>query len=475
MDPSSPRTIPLDAAAVSDAVRHVLSPSFLREALARGLPGYRARILTVEVMALCLLQLVLARLPSLAEVVRDLRLGAVGAVARRRVSLSAFYKRLAVLPHTIFLTLLQHTSRALRPTAVHAAAVRALAPFATQIAAIDDTTLDALARKTAARRARPDDKYGALAGRLGCVVDLVDRTFLACAYDSDPTSNERHRLLTLVSSLGAGALVVLDRGYFAFDMFDALSARFVYVVSRLKQAVQFEVVATLADTPLYRDRIVHLGSPRSTERAVWPVRLVELQLDGVWWRYVTNVWDPRMLRADALWALYGHRWTIEIAFAAVKRALGLATRHACHANGVLSQVWCTLCVYQVLQHLRRTVAVTLNWEEEEVSWELLMRRIGVYVSQARVETLPQWLVANAADLGVRKTGRRVRRPTTLPLAVRYASGREPAPIPWDVIQPRPAKRRPYRFATRPSERFAASILGPTLPTAADAHFALDSS
>jgi len=113
MTPYRPETSAA-ASALSIEVREVLSPSFLAQALARGVPGYRARILTIEVMALALLHVVLSRLPSLSEAVRDLKAGSLSGVRPTRVSMSAFYKRLAVIPHTVFLTLLKHASLALR-------------------------------------------------------------------------------------------------------------------------------------------------------------------------------------------------------------------------------------------------------------------------------------------------------------------------------------------------------------------------
>lgn len=458
MTPSRPETSAA-AAALSTEVRGVLSPSFLAQALARGVPGYRARILTIEVMALALLHVVLSRLPSLSEAVRDLKAGSLSGVRPTRVSMSAFYKRLAVIPHTVFLTLLKHTSLALRAHSARTAAISELAPFASGIFAIDDTTLDALARKSKALKATPEGRYAeaTLGGRLGCVLDLVDRTFVALAHDTASQSNERNRLLPLVETLEAGSLVVLDRGYFAFDAFDALSERFIYWITRFKIGVKFDVLATLVDAPLYRDRIVHLGSERGTDRGRWPVRLVELRIDGEWWQYVTNVWDPRMLPADRLWRLYGHRWTIEVAFASVKRALGLATIHACHTNGVLSQVWATLTIYHVLQHLRRNIAEACGWDPEDVSWELLMRRIGVYVEICPAEDLTSWLLKSDPESGVRKTGKRVRRTQELIPAVHSNLQRTAPPLPLDRLGPFEPRSRPSRVRSYDSEKFTTHV------------------
>jgi hypothetical protein len=444
---------------LTDEVRDVLSPTFLREALAVGLPGYRARVLTIEIVAIGLLHLILARLSSLRELIAHLRLGKLAGVPRTRVSASALYKRLAVLPHTVFLALLRHASVALRTASpARSARVAALAPFAQGIFAVDDTTLDALARKLDSLKAFDKGDYGTLGGRLGCTYDLIHRTFVAFAHDTDSTSNERHRLESLVADLSAGALVVFDLGYFAFDLFDRLSERFVYFVTRLKDKVVVTPVATLADGPYYRDRIVFLGGDKSTERTAHPVRLIEFKMGEVWWRFVTNVCDPRMLPADRVWKIYAERWSIEVAFFVVKRALGAAVLHTCHTNGVLSQIWCTLTVFHVLGSLRASVAEAAHWDEEEVSWELLMRRIGLYVQSPEALSLRDWLVANALDLGVRKAGRRPRRLEALPLPVRAALRNTPiaSPALKDLASQTP-KRRPSRFPRRPSDRFETAL------------------
>jgi len=87
-----------------------------------------------------------------------------------------------------------------------------------------------------------------------------------------------------------------------------------------------------------------------------------------WYRYLTNVLDPRQLGARQIWALYGQRWTIEMSFAVVKRSLGLAYLRLTHQNGILIQIWCALAVYQILQDLRLDIAMANDWNEDEVSW-----------------------------------------------------------------------------------------------------------
>jgi hypothetical protein len=448
-----------ESTVLATEVRDVFTMSFLREALAVGLPGYRARLLTVEVVAMLLIHLILGRLQSLRELISQLQMGKLAWVPSTRVSASALYKRLAVLPHTVFLNLLKHTCATVRTAPTKRGKRRAaLAPFAQGIYAVDDTTLDALARKIDTLKSFDKGDYGTLGGRLGCTYDLIHQTFVAFAHDTDSTSNERHRLEILVAHLSAGALVVFDLGYFSFDLFDMLSSRFLYFVTRLKDKVVVTPIATLADSEYYRDRIVFLGGDKSTERTAHPMRLIELKVGTVWWRFVTNVCDPRMLSAEGVWKIYAERWGIEVAFFVLKRALGAAWLHTCHTNGVLSQVWCSLTVYYVLGSLRTSIAEAAHWDEDDVSWELLMRRIGMYLQTPEELSLCDWLVANALDLNLKKAGQRKRRPDVLPLSVCSAMRTIPISSPTlEHLASRKPKRRPPRFTRRPSKKFKTVI------------------
>jgi len=61
------------------------------------------------------------------------------------------------------------------------------------------------------------------------------------------------------------------------------------------------------------DTIVYLGSHRS-DRARYPVRLIQFWLHGRHYRYLVNVLDPRVLSVADVVRLYARRWDIELAF-----------------------------------------------------------------------------------------------------------------------------------------------------------------
>jgi len=403
--------------AVQDRALRLYSAAYIRQVI-EGAPGsYRARILRVELLVFAMLLFVLGRAPSLMRLLDRLTKGLCPGLPVVDVSASAFYKRLTAVSHEVFLALLRDTTRSLASSPYRRKWVADLVPFATRIFAIDDTTLDALARKTERLKRFAKGATATLGGRLGGALDLVTGCYAEIVYDPDSAANEKCHFWPLVTRLGAGALYVFDLGYFSFPLFDRLTESFCYFVTRLREKTSFIVVQTLADGHAYRDRIIFLGKHRA-DRAAHPVRLVELLIGTTWYRYVTNVLDPNMLPADRLWALYGQRWTIEVSFAAVKRALNMAFLRLCHQNGMLTQIWCTLIVYQVLQHLRLEIAAKNGWHEDEVSWMNLMIRIGWYLERPdATRSLREWILDESPRLLLKKRGVRKRRATSLPRAI----------------------------------------------------------
>jgi hypothetical protein len=443
---------------LSGRLRELFSVTLLDE-LARA-RGYRERLLTVEVLLLCLLEFIVEKVGVLAAIVDRLRRGSIPGLPALEVSPAAFYKRLRTISHTTFQELLRGVTRELSKSQKHVRKwVKDSALFASGVYALDDTTLDALLRKTPSLKKHPKGAMETLGGRLGCALDLVTGKFAEVLYDPDSKANEKTHARPLIERLPEGALYVFDLGYFAFPFLDYLSERGRYFVTRMREKTSYEVVRELATGPFYRDSIIWLGKHRA-DRAAYPVRLVELLIDGTWYRYLTNILDPRQLGALHVWALYGQRWTIEMSFAAIKRCLGLAYLRLTHQNGILTQIWCTLAVYQVLQDLRLDIAASNGWKEDEVSWERLTRHIGIYVRRPSSDqrSLREWLVQDAPRMIIRKCGCRHRRRTALPDEVAAACDPPPAGPDLPPIPPRQARQGDRRRSRKEAQNLIIAAL-----------------
>jgi hypothetical protein len=89
--------------------------------------------------------------------------------------------------------------------------------------------------------------------------------------------------------------------------------------------------------------------------------------------------------------------------------------------------------------------VSNGWNEDEVSWEMLMRRIGLYAYKSvSPKSLRDWLVQDGARLFLKKRGIRHRRITRLPDAVAAACD-PPPPLPdLPLIPPRKPRQGDHR-------------------------------
>src|SRR5258706_6816849 len=136
----------VDVDALRDGVHGLITGDVLAEMLAYAPPKYRERTFTIEVVALAMVEFVVGRLSSLGQVFDRLSEGEVPGLAPIAGSRQSFHDRLKTLPHRMFLELLCQATRAVSGIGTAARrSVQELAPWATSIVSIDDTTLDALA------------------------------------------------------------------------------------------------------------------------------------------------------------------------------------------------------------------------------------------------------------------------------------------------------------------------------------------
>jgi hypothetical protein len=416
--PEEPLDIPCSQAAgeLAVQVQSLLHPDFVSAACA-AIPGQkctRERKLTLPAMALLLVSFCTSRLSSFAQLLTALMEGTLTALPAMLVTRQAFYQRLKAFSHGPFLSLLKQVTSHFRIDEPRRAWVAEMAPWAQGIFALDDTTLDALARRIPELAAFPAKSTETLAGKLAALLDVSTGKLFDILYNSNAGANEKAHVFPMLEQLPVSSLVIMDMGYFAFEVFDWMTQNGRFFLSRWRKKATYTVAEVLVDKPLYRDRLIYPGKYRA-DRGAHPVRLVELYLNGEWWSYLTNQLDPLVFPAEAVWKLYSQRWTIETTFNVIKRVLGLATFRASQIDGFLSQVWATLTVYQVLQHLRLQVAHARGLREDDISWQRMVLRISLYTQvPAPKPEFTQWLLSRQQ---LCKQGTRKRRAERLPADV----------------------------------------------------------
>jgi len=247
-----------------------------------------------------------------------------------------------------------------------------LAPFAREVVALDESTLDQVARRLPALRPVPARDERLLAGKLAGLFDLRRQQWRAVRFVPAPRQNEKVLARDLVAGLPAGSLVLADLGYFGFAWFDWLQDQGQHYISRLRGKTSYTVRHVFYQQGDVFDGVVWLGAHRA-DRAGHAVRLVSLRVGTSTYRYITDVLDPTVLSVAEIVRLYARRWDIELAFTLVKRHLKLHLLWSAKPVVIQQQLWAVLIIAQILQALRLEIAGRAGVDPYEVSMALLVQ------------------------------------------------------------------------------------------------------
>ena len=369
--------------------------------------GLRERTLTLPVMMALLLSAVWRQIAAVNELARLIRNEAVLWEEPKRVSQQALAERFNTLPAILFLNVLnlllplmqqrwQARERPLPPEIAWAQA------HFTACLIVDGSTLDALIRKVGLLK---DLESHPLAGKMTALLHLGSQLPNKIWFDAKATNHDQSFWATIIAHLPAGSLLMFDLGYTNFIRFRQLTAKGVTFITRAKSNLKYEAAQVLVKTPVLRDTIVWIGTGDDRQQ----VRLVEVLYGNTWRRFLTNELDPEQLPARYLVALYYRRWTIERAYATIKRLLGLAYFWCGSQNAVELQLWSTWIVYTVLIDLCDEVAGLLRLPFERISVEMVFRSIYYYtkaVERGDVRSLPRYLADRSTYLGIVKRKRK---------------------------------------------------------------------
>jgi hypothetical protein len=390
----------------------VIHPATLNQLAHFHRLGLRQRLLTLPVMVALVLTMIWRQIGSVATLVRLLRDEGFLWNAPVQVSEQALSQRLRTFPAALFEGVFQELLPALH--ARWKARQRPLAPAIawaqarySAVLAVDGSTLDALMRKVGALR---DAAVHPLGGRITALLDLCSRLPHALWYEEDAKAHDQRFWPKILEALRAGTLLILDAGYTNFGVFLQLTHAQVTFIIRAKSNLGVTVARVLLETTHLRDTLIWIGEGADRQQ----VRLIEVLVGGSWYRYLTNGLDAEILPPLDAIALYRQRWRIEVAFAIVKRLLGLAYFWTGSVNGVQLQVWATWLLYGMLIDLTDAVAEALNRPFTELSVEMVYRSVyhftQAYHRGAATDPVA-YLAENADWLGILKRKRK-KSPST---------------------------------------------------------------
>jgi hypothetical protein len=374
--PATPDAVTLNRveAFLGDLVGNLAAPA---DALAR--PRGRPPILPGLLLWSGLLVCILRRATSQIALWRLLTATGLWHFPRVAISDDAIYKRLATDGPAALESLFADLTTLLMAR-LDLLADRTLVPWASEVLAIDQTTLDPIARRLPSLRDVPAGDFTLLPGKLAAVFDLRRQLWRRIEYLADPHQNEKVAARDLVVGLAKDCLLVFDLGYFSFRWFDDLTDAGYRWISRLREKTSYETIHLFYQHGDTLDALVWLGKHRA-DRAQYAVRLVQFRQDGKLRRFVTNVPDPRLLPMDQIARVYARRWDIEMAVNLVKTHLGLHLLWSAKPAVILVQVWAVLIIAQVVQALRVEIAGTAQVDVFDVSLPLLVQYLPLYASR----------------------------------------------------------------------------------------------
>ena len=408
--------------AISQQLEDLVKPCVYNQLAYYRSLGMRERILNLPLMLAAVLTLVWRQVPSGRELNRMLARENLLWAKITSVSQQALSQRLLTFPAELFegvlnelLVTLNHRWHQRRKRPLPLGVAHANQHFE-QLWIVDASTLEALFRKL---KSLENSSLGKLGGRICAIVDLKTRYPVQTWFDEKPYAHESNFVPELLKLITPKTLLLLDRGFWNYSLFEKLILAQSDFVTRLKSNAKYKSTSILSQSSTHRDSLICLGTGYQGN-PILDLRLVEIRHGSSWYRYLTSVLEPDVLPPYVVGDLYSRRWRIEESFLLLKRLLGLSYLWTGSINGIKLQLWATWLFYAVLIDLSDEIADELTLPFDSISVEMIFR--GIYhftqaLNQGSVTDIITYLTApENQDLGIIKSSRPKRAKPPLDLS-----------------------------------------------------------
>jgi hypothetical protein len=189
------------------------------------------------------------------------------------------------------------------------------------------------------------------------------------------------------TAVGAGDLLIADRGFAGLPLWRAARAHGADLLWRVRANIVLPVAEELADGSYLSEIVATSDYYRRADPEV--VRVIEYTLDdpgvpspGAPYRLITTITDHRAAPARELAALYCQRWEIETVLDELKthqRGPGEVLRSR-SPDGVEQEVWGHLLVHYAIRSLMHTAAAPRYLDTDRLSFTRTLRLVRRQVS-----------------------------------------------------------------------------------------------
>jgi hypothetical protein len=188
-------------------------------------------------------------------------------------------------------------------------------------------------------------------------------------------TGERVLATGLLGRLEPGMLLIADRGFYSWTLWNAAAATGADLLWRVRNSAVLPVAEQLADGS-YLSRI-YAARDKNKHADPITVRVVEYTLAGpaTVYRLITTITDPAQAPAPDLAALYAQRWEFETSLDELKTHQG-APRLVLRSqtpSGVQQEVYGFLLVHYAIRALMHQAALDKGTDPDRVSFTRTLR------------------------------------------------------------------------------------------------------
>ncbi len=251
-----------------------------------------------------------------------------------------------------------------------------------RVVAIDGTTLDVADTPENARFfGRPGVSKGEQAAfpqaRLVAVAECGTHAIFDAEIGAYGTS-EIELSRSLVGRLQPGVVLLADRGFYGFALWQQAAATGADLLWRAKSNLKPRPLETLADGSWLAE--ITPGGNAGRHSAPMTVRVIDYTIDdgrdqGGTYRLLTTITDPQEASAVELAAAYAQRWEIESAFDELKtHQRGPRTVLRSKSPGLVAQeIWGHLCCHYAIRTLMADTATHAGRDPDRISFVAALR------------------------------------------------------------------------------------------------------
>ncbi|QOV43689.1 IS4 family transposase [Streptomyces chromofuscus] len=191
------------------------------------------------------------------------------------------------------------------------------------------------------------------------------------------SASEQSLSRQLFTHLRRGMLLLADRGFYGFELWQAARESGADLLWRVRKSAALPVLQVLDDGSYLSS--VHAERDRKSRRNPVTVRVVEYTLartgNATVYRLVTTILDPEQAPAHELAALYAQRWEIETTLDEIKthqRGSGLVLRSK-YPWGVEQEIYGLLLVHHAIRQLMHQAALSKGLDPDRLSFTRSLR------------------------------------------------------------------------------------------------------